>query len=65
MNIESIDGDRRYKLGLIDLLTKYSTGKLMENELKSKLARVDQMEISAIDQDRYQKRFIDFMKENI
>lgn len=31
LNLESIDGQFRYKIGLIDFLTKYSTMKKIEN----------------------------------
>ena len=65
IDVESVDGAMRYKFGLIDFLTEYSTKKMMENELKSKIHGVDQLEISAIDQDRYQERFMTFMKENL
>jgi len=41
MDIVSINGERRFKVGLIDLLTKYDAKKYMENELKAKLHGVD------------------------
>lgn len=41
MNIESIDGQFRYKIGLIDFLTKYSTLKKIENEYKALRHGVD------------------------
>mmetsp|Transcript_23875 Transcript_23875/g.36555 ORF Transcript_23875/g.36555 Transcript_23875/m.36555 type:complete len:108 (+) Transcript_23875:1977-2300(+) len=53
LDVESVDGLMRYKLGLIDFLTEYSHKKLLENELKAKYHGVDSIEISAIDQDRY------------
>ena len=58
---ESPDGKFKYKIAIIDFLTKYSNLKLLENEFKSKVHRVDKMAISAIDQDNYQERFIKFM----
>ena len=39
----SIDGKMRYKLGVIDFLTKYDGIKFLENEFKSKLHQVDKM----------------------
>jgi hypothetical protein len=36
-------------LGIIDFLTEYSNKKLLENKIKSKWSRVDELEISAID----------------
>ena len=53
MDIMSIDGKFRYKIGIIDFLTKYTGMKLLENEIKSKLNGVDRNDISAIDQDSY------------
>jgi hypothetical protein len=37
LNMESIDGQRRFKIGIIDLLTKYGAMKHMENVFKSKI----------------------------
>ena len=54
ISISSKCGRYKYKMGLIDLLTKYSCSKLIENEFKSKAFRVDPIEISAIDEKRYQ-----------
>jgi len=39
----SIDGKLRYKIGVIDFLTKYDGIKLLENEFKSKFHGVDKM----------------------
>jgi ribosomal protein S5 len=58
MNVESISGLYRYKIGIIDLLTKYSGKKAIENYVKATIANVDKTEISAIDQDTYQERFV-------
>lgn len=63
--IDADDGIWRYKIGVIDFLTKYSTVKLIENQVKSKLARVDRMSISAIDQVSYKTRFDHFMQKYI
>jgi len=52
-NIESLDGKYRYKIGIIDLLTKFSGLKSVENMVKSTIHQVDSEAISAIDQDRY------------
>jgi len=56
-NIESSDGQFRYKIGVIDFLTKYSALKYIENEYKAFVNGVGNDEISAIDQDRYHSRF--------
>jgi hypothetical protein len=40
-HVESIDGRYRYKFGVIDFITNYSTKKLFENRGKSFLHRVD------------------------
>ena len=40
---DTIDGKLRYKLGVIDFLTKYDGMKFLENEFKSKLHQVDKM----------------------
>ena len=65
IELESNNGQYRYKLGLIDFLTEYSVTKLVENRVKSTLAQVDKSHISAIDQLSYQKRFIQFMRDNL
>ena len=49
MDVSSQCGDSRYKIGLIDFLTKYEGVKLLENEVKAKINRVDNIEVSAID----------------
>ena len=40
-DLESISGDYRYKIGIIDFLTNYSNVKYFENQLKSKYHHVD------------------------
>ena len=62
---ESGDGKFKYKIAIIDFLTKYSNMKLLENQFKSTVHGVDKMTISAIDQDNYQKRFVKFMQDNL
>lgn len=57
-DIDSIDGRYRFKIGIIDFLTNYNTFKLLENQIKSTMNRVESTQISAIDQESYQKRFI-------
>lgn len=57
LNLESNCGQFRYKIGLIDFLTKYNNLKMIENQLKASINNVDQIEVSAIDQDRYCERF--------
>ena len=63
LNLESTDGQLRYKIGLIDFLTKYSAIKYIENEYKAFRHGVDNSEVSAIDQERYQNRFNHFMEK--
>ena len=63
LNIESNDGQCRYKIGIIDLLTKYDIKKKGENIFKSVIHNVDSTSISAIDQDTYQNRFMNYMNE--
>jgi len=65
LQIESEDGQFRYKIGIIDFLTKFSNFKMLENEIKSKVHGVDSLEVSAIDEVRYQSRFIKFMDQNL
>ena len=55
----------KYKVGVIDFLTKYTSLKLLENEIVSTIGQVDRRDVSAIDEDTYQDRFIKFMKENM
>ena len=62
---ESNDGKFKYKIAIIDFLTKYSSMKLLENQFKSRVHGVDKMTISAIDQDNYQIRFVKFMHDNL
>ena len=49
MDVLSQDQSSRYKLGIIDFLTKYSGLKMLENEIKSTVYKVKKNEISAID----------------
>lgn len=63
--LELTSGNYKYKFGIIDFLTNYDALKLAENTFKSKLAKVDKNEISAIDADTYQSRFMNYMKEYI
>ena len=37
----SLDGAKRYKLAIIDILTKYTNLKFVENQLKSTLNNVE------------------------
>jgi hypothetical protein len=60
-DVESIDGDYRFKVGIIDFLTEYNTFKNLENVFKSTIHHVDQKEVSAIDSSRYQARFVQFI----
>ena len=58
-----MDGQTRYKLGIIDFLTKYTNLKLLENEIVSTIGQVDKREVSAIDFETYQERFVEFMNK--
>ena len=51
--MESKDGQKRFKIGIIDLLTKYSMKKKGENIIKSVFHNVDSTAVSAIDEDSY------------
>ena len=62
-NYQSMDGQTRFKIGLIDFLTKYTNLKLLENEIVSTIGQVDKREVSAIDYDTYQERFVEYMKK--
>tara|TARA_B110000285_G_C14752086_1_gene435657 strand:+ start:432 stop:614 length:183 start_codon:yes stop_codon:yes gene_type:complete len=60
-----MDGQTRFKIGLIDFLTKYTSLKLLENEIVSTIGQVDKREVSAIDFDTYQERFVEYMKKQL
>ena len=64
-DIESEKGDFRYKIGIIDFLTNYNNKKYFENQIKSKYHHVDSSQVSAIDENSYQKRFVKFMSDNL
>jgi len=64
-DIESLEGEYRYKLGLIDFLTAYGASKYLENRFKSAIHSVDSSAISATDEATYQARFIDFLNKNL
>jgi len=64
-DIESLEGEYRYKLGLIDFLTAYGASKYLENRFKSAMHSVDSSAISATDEATYQARFIDFLDKNL
>ena len=63
-DIESVSGDFRYKIGIIDFLTNYNSSKYLENQFKSKIHHVERSSVSAIDSSSYQKRFVKFMSDN-
>ena len=63
--LECNTGEFKFKLGIIDFLTVYNKAKYFENEIKSKVHRVDKKDISAIDSKTYQERFIEFMRNNM
>ena len=65
MQIESLDRHYIFRLGIIDFLTEYNKMKYIENRTKSKLYNVDSAAVSAIDERSYQKRFMEFMTENL
>lgn len=64
-DIESVDGAFRFKIGVIDFLTKYSHLKFIENQTKAAINQVDSLHVSAIDQESYKTRFVQFMKDNL
>jgi hypothetical protein len=61
--IDSSDDMIRYKIGIIDFLTNYDVSKLVENQLKARVGRVNPNQISAIDSITYQERFIKFIEQ--
>ena len=65
MDIESTDGEYRYKIGLIDFFTKYTTAKALENIAKRTVNQVEADKVSAWDHENYQKRFVEFMRKNL
>lgn len=56
----STDGNSKYKLLVIDYLTLFNSFKMLENKIKSTVHGVNSNEISAVDQETYKNRFIDF-----
>jgi len=64
-DIESLEGEYRYKLGIIDFLTAYGASKYLENRFKSAMHSVDSSAISATDEATYQARFIDFVNGHL
>ena len=63
-DLESVGDMRyRYKIGIIDFLTKYNHTKNIENKVKSSLNGVESNQISATDQTTYQERFVKFMQD--
>ena len=65
LEVDSVDGKYFYRLGIIDFLTEYNKFKYIENRTKSKFYNVDKTQVSAIDERSYQKRFMEFMEENL
>ena len=61
-DIVSANGDFRYKVGVIDFLTRYTSAKYVENKVKSIASRVESASISAIHQDQYKERFDYFLQ---
>ena len=51
--LESIDGQYRFKFGIIDFLSEYNATKYFENKLKSRLHNIDSRLISAVDEGTY------------
>ncbi len=60
----SMRGNEIYYCGVIDILQKYNFRKQSESIMKG-IAGWDTDKISAVNPDRYAKRFIDFLRENI
>jgi predicted nucleic-acid-binding protein len=54
-------------MGIIDILQKYNTGKIIESLFKTKQHLLDraQSEVSAVNSKAYKKRFDEFMDEII
>ncbi len=47
---------------MIDYLTVFNSLKLIENKIKSTVHGINSNEISAVDQETYKNRLIDFVK---
>lgn len=58
----STDGNSKYKLLVIDFLTLFNNLKMIENKIKSTVHGINSNEISAVDQETYKNRLIDFIK---
>ena len=61
----SSDGKYIYHLSIIDYLQKWNTSKILEHNAKKWLLGKDGQLISAVEPQKYGKRFKDFMFRNV
>ena len=61
----SVCGKYIYHMAIIDYLQGYDIEKRAENMIKVWLYQRDEDKISAVHPNRYAKRFIHFMRENV
>ena len=57
--------DHYYRIGVIDFLTRHTTMKTMETNIKSALYNVRRSSISAQKPEDYQTRFITFFNDTL
>eukprot|EP00347_Sterkiella_histriomuscorum_P022007 403332010 len=62
---ESLDGEYKYKLGIIDFLTEYNAAKKIENTWNNMIHWKDRQDISCQEPEIYADRFLEFMRENL
>lgn len=59
----STDGEKKFRVGVIDFLTDYGTAKYLETKTKGLFSKGDSGEISCQPPPFYQERFIRYMRE--
>jgi hypothetical protein len=64
-DLESTEGNFRYRLGIIDFLTEYGTKKKMEKTFNNMLSWGDKQAASCQDPATYADRFIRFLNERL
>uniref|UniRef100_A0A7S2QQZ2 PIPK domain-containing protein n=1 Tax=Lankesteria abbotti TaxID=340204 RepID=A0A7S2QQZ2_9APIC len=60
----SVDGEKLYYMGIIDVLTKWNTVKRVEHSVKS-VNRRQAAGVSCVHPDPYAERFVEFISERI
>lgn len=59
--LSSIDGQKIYYLGIIDIFTEYNAKKKVEHFLKS--LKYEEMTVSCVPPQAYARRFVDFIEK--